>query len=526
MWDQKRKWIMTKYCSVIGAHFLTAPMTFTWTYGNLAPYLNSYVKFSSTSDFADGNTQWIFYLWLIGNAPGLFLVAPLVKIVGLKRLGIFSMLLCSLALLVSAWMLHESMIGTCFFMGFLNGVSVGLTASSSLMYVNGWIPEKSSTFTATVTSSAPIIAVIQNQIVTAYVNPLNLSPDVHLGSSAYFSQPSILDRVPGAILILAGTIFGIQAVGFILVTNPPPMNSQTHNRKTKDTVKLYATFRHQSNNTSASIPVKTQKMNKTESNGKELLRYKGNTCGRDGIDSSATQPISPHATRTEQRFVAEASESNGSTSGEWTPAPTCKPSQALKTRPFWTLWFYAASISFAVIIKNSNYKVFGLLYIPDDQFLTLAGSLIPLIEAICRTVFGAILDKKILNIKDCFVFALSSNSVLFAFFYFAPQLHRLAYILLILGLSASHSAISVLVASGIFSMYGSAYFPFLFAVTFMASTASTVVSAFIVTPILKTLGWFWLFISPSIFSSLVLGLVIITEFKPSIGAEAEFGKRS
>ncbi|GFO09920.1 oxalate:formate antiporter [Plakobranchus ocellatus] len=516
---QKEKWV--KYCSVIGAHFLTASMSFMWTYGNLAPYVDSYVKFSCSPDCADGGTQWILNLWLIGTTPGLFLVDPMVKIVGMKRLVMLSVLLSSLAVLASAWMLHISVIGASLLMGLLNGISVGVPNILSLTFINGWIPERSSIFTATVTSSAPVVAIIQNQIVTAYVNPLNLRPDVQQGSSAFFSQPQILERVPGAILIIAGMTLAVQVVGCVLVENPPVQQSidktdavsQTHSRVVKDTDKLYDTFCPESVSARVSTP--------SILNGHEGLSHcESNSYTHYNMDSSKAPETCSHNTCSSKRPAVEVHESNDSKQGESTPVPSCKPSQALKTRVFWALCFYAGCMGYGVIIKNSFFKVFGLLYIPDDRFLTLLGSLIPLIEAICRVIFGAVLDKNIFNIKDCLVFGLSLCSVLFAFFYFAPQVNKPVYVILILALSFAQSLFFLLIALCTFVLFGPAHFALLYALVFMAPTTSSVVSALIVTPILQTLGWFWLFMTPSILSALGLGFVMITEFEDSAEVHA------
>ena len=52
---------------------------------------------------------------------------------------------------------------------------------------------------------------------TTYVNPLNLSPDL----DGYFSNESVLSRVPSLFVLLFGIYLTIQLIGCCLIFTPP-----------------------------------------------------------------------------------------------------------------------------------------------------------------------------------------------------------------------------------------------------------------------------------------------------------------
>ncbi|RUS77130.1 hypothetical protein EGW08_015117, partial [Elysia chlorotica] len=236
-----RKW--TKRCALVGAHLVITPLSFLWSYGNLAPYLDSYYRYRcSTHGCADGSSDWVLNLFLASGLPGMLCVGRLAKRVGLPWLGLVSTLLCGLALIASSWTVGVSMAASTVLLGAVNGVAMGTGINVAMILVNGWAPEKSSTFTASVTCVPPVLAFIQNQIVTAFVNPRNMRPDVAEHSNAFFSQDEILDRVPEVLLILAGITLGTQVLATLLISNPPNVNTD-HGSGSRDSYSTSQAFR-------------------------------------------------------------------------------------------------------------------------------------------------------------------------------------------------------------------------------------------------------------------------------------------
>ena len=520
----QEKWI--KCCSIIGAHFVTTTLGFLWTYGNIAPYLDSYFHFHCAPGCVDGSSQWILNMYLAGCAPGLFIVGWLMGTIGMKRLGVLSMFVCNAALFASAWTVEMSVVGTTILMGVLNGIGVGTTINMAYVCINSWAPEKSALLSGTITSVPPIIAILQNQIVTAYVNPQNSKPDAREGSNIYFSQREILERVPDAILLLAGISSGMQVIGFLLISNPPSLMSDKKPGlgSVEGSLHDHDTVKEGKNATNGSNELPSPRESSPVMNN--IVKNEENICTKYGAndkcgDSFYTSTNFHSNTLDNNLDLEDTRKRSQVIDSNITGTPySWEISQALQTAAFWAVWLYGAALGYGILLKNNYYKTFGLLYIPDDDFLTLIGSIMPLIEAIFRTLFGILINRNVLTIQDCLVLSLSLNSALFSVFYFAPQApDRIVYVILIVGLAVSHSQFFLLIVTAVFQMFGPAHFPTLYGILYLAPTLLSLASAVLVTPIVQTLGWFGLFLTCSVLSTFALLFTLGTQFNLNSGAQ-------
>ncbi|KAK3768278.1 hypothetical protein RRG08_031070 [Elysia crispata] len=209
-----------KYSCLVGVHFIIAPHSFIWVYGNLAEYMDSYVSYSGCDGCNDGDTQWTLPLYMACFCPGLFLVDPLVRLMGLKRTGILSMLLINTSLLGSAWAIQVSVVGTIVLQGLVMGMSVSVCVYISYVFIHSWRSKHEALFFASVSCSASLLAMIEDPLITEVVNSGNLQPDTMDGSKMFLSQPEILERVSVAILLLGGINLVLQTLGYLLVRVP------------------------------------------------------------------------------------------------------------------------------------------------------------------------------------------------------------------------------------------------------------------------------------------------------------------
>ena len=496
-----------KYCSLVGAHFATSPLCFLWTYGNLAPYLDSYYRLHCSSGCYSGSSQWILNMFIASIMPGLLVVGWLTKTLGVKWLGGMSALLCGGALFASAKTVQVSALWTTVLLGFVNGFGLGTSLNSALVSINGWAPKNAATFSGSITSVPPVFAIIQNQIVTAYVNPQNLKPDVQDASKTYFSQQDILERVPYAILIIAGITTGIQLIGIILISDPPNPNHVDGNeagvhRMTEETVLKEHTLQETIYAPSHKQAI-TARINRPY--GKDNLAY-GSSNGSQPLENGVSDDFSKAEKPGKKIHDSSCSQ----------PPPSCSISQAIHTAAFWVNSLYLAVVVYGTVLKNGYFKGFGLIYISNDNLMTVLSSLIPFVEAVLRFSCGFILDRNILSMKDCLVLSLSLNSALFAFFYFAPQVNFLTYAAVVLGLSVSHGQLFVLYTGITFKAFGPENFGYLYGLGFLMASTTILVAAGVVKPILESVGWFWLFITCSAPSTVLLFGTVFTDVRPNM----------
>ncbi|GFN90539.1 oxalate:formate antiporter-like [Plakobranchus ocellatus] len=517
-----------KYLTLVGAHFVNAPLSFVWLYGNLSAYMESYFMCYCYPACVDGDSQWILTLFVASGCPGLFFASPVIKRLGIKWAGILATIVCAIGFFVTAWTIRVSVIATAVFMGLITGMGAGTTVCAGFVFVNAYAGKHIGVLLATTTSAPTILAIVQNQIITAYVNPNNLKADTQKGPKVYFSQPEILERVPEVILIIGAMSLGLQIIGYFLVSSPPPPSPETQDKPYSITENDPQEFisqdsdnqnRGQAHCDGNNIRSASENVLNNRSglliNSNETQNYKANVCCQEELaqtlsmqsqdknsKADAIKPSSDASTKHVTKI--NASHRNGTRS--------LKAAETLRTHSFKVFWLYGVAMVYGLILKNNYYKQFGLIYINNDRYLTLVGSLIPVVASSARVIFGSLTDKGILSIKDCMCLSLSVNSVLCAFWFFIPQISTIGYMFLVLGLASIHSLVYTIAAAGTLQMFGEEHFSSNFTMMYSSSTAAAILSALIVSELLKNVGWFWLFATCSIVSLCILGLTVFTDF--------------
>ncbi|GFO43902.1 oxalate:formate antiporter-like isoform x1 [Plakobranchus ocellatus] len=491
-----------------------APLSFLWVYGNLSAYMDSYFRFSCYPKCADCDTQWILALYVAGGCPGSLLTKILVKRWGLKWSGIFAMVTCGAAMFVSVWTLQQSVAWTVVLYGVFFGQAVGVNLSVNYQIVGGWAPNKLALFMATVTGTPAMLSVIQNQLITAYVNPKNLKANAYVGPRTYFSQPEILNRVPMAVMLYAAMTFGLQLVGYFLITNPPqPSSAEPMSRNP------IASSRKNDGTVTASRPTKASDILspyngiREETNGHKVKTYGSNNVNNETSNVLKNYKSVTSAIKLDDNSTRDFAEPEMATASLTEDEPkSCKPSETVKTPVFYALVLFGTSILYGLVYKSNYYKQFALLYINDDKYLTLIGTLIPIVSTASRILFGTCLDKDLMSIKDAVILSLSLHTVLCSLWYFAPQVNAIVYLVLILCLAGTQSMYYLIIPTAAFRIFGAEHFSTNFGLLLILNILIGILTPVVATPVLGILGWFWLFTSVSILNLFTLIVVIFTDF--------------
>ncbi|GFO48202.1 oxalate:formate antiporter [Plakobranchus ocellatus] len=476
-----------------------APKSFMWFYGNLATYMDSYFKFSCYSHCSDGDPQWLLSLYVAGMFPGLFIVRPIETIFGLKWTGIIAMVMANTALLGSAWSLQYSVAWTAVIYGTLLGPAAGITASVSIQVISGWAPERAALLMATSTGMATMLSVLQNQIITAYVNPENLKPDAQIAKT-YFSQPEILDRVPDVVIILGAMTLGLQAVGYLLTKNPPKDSTDLLKKPTTDKIvsPIIATYENEEY-----IPFEYANSLDNVQSYQAAKSYVRNVQNPKCAD---TDRVSKKGQS--QITTVEIPNKRVNRGFRTNDLRSYSPKEVLKLPVFYAVFLCGTALEYGTQLTANFYKTFALLYLCDDKYLTLIGTFIPITSACSRILFGMLLDKGFLNFQDVTVLGLSLNSVIGSFWYIAPQVNKILYTFVVLGLAVAQSLYYVVVQTAPLMLFGPSHistnYGLLASCTFVASTFGPVINT--------VLDLQWIITSGSIFSLFVLCFVAFTRF--------------
>ena len=498
---------VTKYCSIIGAHFVTAPVTVLWIYGNLFAYVDSYFQFACSPQCMDSDSEWILGVSVVMICPGTLITKYLASRIGLKWAGALCALVLGASLFGSAWAVQVSVALTTILFGAVTGFTIGLTSVVAFENVTGWAPEKAPLFMATTTVTPTLLSMVINQVITAVVNPENLKPNAIRGSKTFFSQPEVLSRVPRALIVYAAILFSLQFIGYLLLATPPKLPTPSENTAIKSPKVREEDDIQNTKNADASC---LHPLPKSETMVGESEH------GDYGSTEIANRKSYPSTSGTSTDALAMRTPESKYTSSEESEDKvlSLKPSEVLTTPSFYAIFMYAVASVFSLMLKGNYYKQFGLLYIHNDRFLTMVGTLIPVVAATSRFFIGASLNRKILTTKDTIVICLSVNSVLCAFWFFVPQVNAVLYLFFMLCLAVVQSQYYAIMPVACLEIFGPAHFSTNYGLLLSSFILVGLLSPVVISPLLQTLGWFWLFGSASILSSLTLTFVVCCDFRP------------
>ncbi|GFS26046.1 oxalate:formate antiporter [Elysia marginata] len=522
-----------------------APVSFNWICGNLLEYMGSYFRYSCYPGCYDGDSQWIFNINMAFFGIGLFSFDSIRRLIGLRWTCILSVIVHNATYFLSAaWSLHKSILLTCLLMGALMGLTAGLAMNTGFMYINTWGSRNSPVYLVTATVVAPLLSIVENQIITQVVNAENLKPNAHEGPRVFFSQPEVLSRVPTAILVLAAMTFVLQTVGCLLVSTPEPVKTtvlvKPKEKKTASPTpqpktpiqsgasainlkakKAAVSFKKliqcqreeekyilcndrdcadnklryiESNEEAEDICINNELNYKTIPEDTHIKTFQDNRQSDETSKQSPTKDITLDILQEESpdTGVVEAGQIQYS------------PSQAIKTTKFWSLWLYGFSIGLGMLLMDSYYKQFGLKYIYNDQHLTILGSTIPAVVSSCRILFSVLVQRQLLFVRCSLILSLTLNCITSAFWFFAARLNEEVYMLLVLVMAFSYSFLYFVIANGALQEFGKDNFANNYSMIYSGLPITSFLSAFFLTSLLNAVGWFWLFMTSSFVSFVAL----------------------
>lgn len=121
-------------------------------------------------------------------------------------------------MLLSYWTIRHSFGAFLFTYGFLFGLGQGIAYVIAVSCVINWAPHMVGLGSGIVAAGFGISASIFAPIQTRLINP-----DNHAATKdGYFNEPALLDRVPAVFPQLAMVYVVMQAIGLVVICDPPP----------------------------------------------------------------------------------------------------------------------------------------------------------------------------------------------------------------------------------------------------------------------------------------------------------------
>lgn len=431
-WKFSRHFPLVRACIVIAGGFLVHLSLGTlYTFGNLAPYIVSYIRNSShPSDLQFGTSTWIYALSLMGQGGSMFFGGWLSARIGPRWSTLIGSWLMSAGVLLSYLTIKISFWLLLLTYGVMFGLGVGIGYVAPLACAMRWLPRWKGIANGVVVAGFGFGALIFDFVQTSYINPDNLAPEPSDGNNneKYFTQPELLERVPSVFLVLGGTYAVMQLIGSLLLANPPeeyerdnississlgnginsasyfPVNDDAKSVESTDIDKASPEVTVNDLSQRSKSPFESLfTSNKGESDEEKDDDLSGSFNETSDLlspqrlivrekkkrDDGHDQKSQRRNSKSDQQSDLESSMSS------WTPnvITSLKPTQMLRKLNFYHLWFMFASNGMAVVFTATLYKFFALTFIDDDHFLALVGSIASVFNCTGRIIWGVLADK-------------------------------------------------------------------------------------------------------------------------------------
>ncbi|CAI5454066.1 unnamed protein product [Caenorhabditis angaria] len=199
------------------------------TFGNMLPYMASYMRNHTDPNIRSEDMMWIPTFQ--GSFPFSMLIGGITSTKFGPRISAFiGCFLVTLSVALSAYTIQHSFFAFFVSYGIIFGIGNGIAYVSSVSAAINWAPEKVGIVSGIVSAGFGLSSSIFAPIQTWLVNPKNLAPI----EEGYFEEAELLERVPGVFIKLA-IIYGImQLIALIVVCDPPFRRSASNESLTDE----------------------------------------------------------------------------------------------------------------------------------------------------------------------------------------------------------------------------------------------------------------------------------------------------
>ena len=374
--------------------------------------------------------------------------------------------------------------------GFTFGVGVGIAYVGPLSCAIRWMPRWKGVAGGFIVAGFGLGGLIFDQVQSYYINPHNLKP-----TDGYFTDHDLLDRVPSVFLILGGTYAVMQFIGSMLIANPPHDFEQLHGQPS-----------------ASSEPHEDEVDRSDEANllvrdGKILTGHDQQTPKliHSGINSPL--PAHQHSDSSpsdddleDKSFlipnVVNIQNKYGSIPNRPPPLPlsliqieltNVHPFRMLKTFHFYHLWSMMLLGGISVSFIATLFKVFGLTFIDNDEFLATVGSIGALFNCVGRITWGLVADK--ISYKFAFVLRSGIMTVFLLTFYATSAVGKPMFFVWVCVIFFCVGGIFSIYPTSVAHNYGPKYMSINYGLLFTSHIVSGVTSALLFTTLQNLLGW-------------------------------------
>ena len=411
---------------LIGGFLVHLTLGTIYTFGNIAPYIVSYIHNQShPRDLRQATTSWIFACSLMGQGGAMFVGGWLVSKIGPRLTTLIGSAIMSTSVLVTFVLIKVSFWAVLLTYGIMYGIGVGVAYIGPLSSAMKWMPKWKGIANGIVVSGFGLGALIFDAVQTGFVNPKNVvaNSDSNDSEEKYFTDAELLSRVPTLFLILGGTYAVMQLVGSLLVTDPPDnylaadsSNSNTAQEGTQlqevDDPQNFVLYEPVHDDpelpSSKEENIQIRKISPSYGSNSSSPRANSPAPSNHSNDEDLDEEDS-HRDLEKKRLLEDEGkgdvsspdhrkadwESSIASTTSWTKnvVTSLSPLQVLRKMNFYILWFMFLFNGIAVLFTATLYKFFGNSFIDDDHFLATVGSIAAVFNCLGRIAWGLIADR-------------------------------------------------------------------------------------------------------------------------------------
>ncbi|XP_076319189.1 apicoplast pyruvate carrier 1-like [Tachypleus tridentatus] len=204
------------FVAVSGCFLIYLGLGLIHLFGNIIPYLTSYLR-----ERVDRNTTYEQTAWLIYTTESIgsffFCGVWLAERIGHRSSILIGTVIYSIGTAATYWSIQYSLEATIVTLGVVTNIGVICCYGFPLAAAMEFFPNSKGLVAGIVSSGMPFTPVVMNNLHTYFMNPNNLQTE----ADGYFSDSGILDRVPTLFLIIGALQGGILVTGLFLYQKPP-----------------------------------------------------------------------------------------------------------------------------------------------------------------------------------------------------------------------------------------------------------------------------------------------------------------
>ncbi|CAG2175374.1 unnamed protein product [Oppiella nova] len=415
--------------------------------------MTSYIRknVDPTATYAD--SIWVNAAFMLGQGS-LMTVGGLLEVrLGPRWTCLLGSLVFSGSIALTYFTVQMGFVYVVFSYGFLASLGVGIAYVAPLAAGMKWFPARKGLVNGITVGGYGMGALVFNHVQTAYLNPLNASPD----TDGFFTDEAILSRVPSLFVMLGAVYLMIQLIACALIFRPPLFPDQ--------------------------IIFNEGKFLLIKSPSESVLECSYSSCDEDSASGRHSPPV-----RSAQKI-------------------DLSPKEAIHTNAFLQMWFMFALSTQSVQFMNTMYKAFGQQFIKDDYFLSYVGSIASVFNAFGRIVWGQVLDKTSFKTSFIAVCALLTGLIL-TFITTQSFNSKLLYFMWVSAIFFSFSGIFVIFPTATAQVFGKTNAGTIYGLLFTAPALSSLIGALLFQIIQHELGWFGSFFMVAVLTVLALLLMV------------------